>query len=132
MHIPVLLHEVVELLVPQPREIFVDGTLGNGGHALEIIRRIEPNGIFLGLDWNHDAVEYVREKLKSERFTSKIILREGNYAELQKILSQEKISAAHGLFLDLGFSSRELEDSGKGFSFLRDEPLDMRYNPQKK
>lgn len=120
-HIPVLLKEVVEILAPKQGEFFIDGTIGNGGHAIEIFKRVIPNGRLLGIDWNKDAIE----KLKD---CKNVILINGNYADLPEILKENNLPEADGLILDLGMSSIQLEYSGRGFSFLKDEPLDMRYD----
>ncbi|MDP3015000.1 MAG: 16S rRNA (cytosine(1402)-N(4))-methyltransferase RsmH [bacterium] len=139
MHKPVLLKEVIEILNPQSGEFFIDGTLGSGGHAVEIIKKISPNGIFLGVDWDKDVIENFKSNLKPKSYNLKAIrLVHGNYADLPEILSaygrspegrkKYKLPKADGLLIDLGFSSEQLEKSGRGFSFLRDEPLDMRYD----
>ncbi|MBI5147789.1 MAG: 16S rRNA (cytosine(1402)-N(4))-methyltransferase RsmH [Parcubacteria group bacterium] len=124
VHVPVLFKEVIEILDPKPGEFFIDGTLGGGGHAVKIIERILPDGTFLGIDWDRDAIEHAKLNVKNQR--SKVILVHGNYADLPEILKREKLPRANGLILDLGFSSEQL--AGKGFSFLKDEPLTMRYD----
>ncbi len=124
-HIPVLLKEVIEILNPKPEEFFIDGTLGNGGHAIEIIKRISPNGIFLGIDWDKNAIANCKLLIADYK---NAILVQGNYADLPEILKKKKLGKADGLILDLGMSSEQLECSGRGFSFLRNEPLDMRYS----
>ncbi|MAF80232.1 16S rRNA (cytosine(1402)-N(4))-methyltransferase [bacterium] len=125
-HIPVLIDEVIKIVNPKPGEFFIDGTLGNGGHAEEIIKRIAPDGVFLGIDWDKSAVEGAKIKL-GEYGIRKIFLNE-NYASLVDILQKYNLPKAEGLVLDLGFSSTQIEGSEKGFSFQKDEPLDMRYN----
>lgn len=126
MHIPVLLHEVLETLNPKPKEFIIDATLGGGGHAKEIIRRIKPGGIFLGIDLSAEAIRVFRERI-SENGEVKIFTEQGNFADLDLILREKGLPPADGLLLDLGFSSIELE-AGRGFSFLRDEPLLMTYD----
>jgi len=135
-HIPVLLKETIEILNPEAEpsvpygagpqggKFFIDGTIGGGGHAIEILKRIGPKGKLLGVDWDSEAIQ--RFKIKDLRFKN-IVLVHGNYADLPEILKQKKLDKADGLLLDLGFSSESLE-SGRGFSFLKNEPLDMRYN----
>ncbi|MEK7574352.1 MAG: 16S rRNA (cytosine(1402)-N(4))-methyltransferase RsmH [Patescibacteria group bacterium] len=125
MHIPVLLKEVIAVLDPKPGEFFIDGTVGNGGHAVSILEKITPSGKFLAVDWDNNAIE---------NFKPKTIAICGNYADLPKILEDlpagrqgNKLGMADGLLLDLGMSSEQLEHSGRGFSFMRNEPLDMRY-----
>lgn len=120
-HIPVLLNEVIELLNPKSGENFIDGTFGNGGHSGEILKRIQPNGELLAIDWNKEAVQICRSS------TSAICV-EGNFADLPAIVKKKEFSLADGLLLDLGVSSEELEVLGRGFSFQKDEPLLMTYN----
>lgn len=136
-HVPVLLKESIELLDPEPGEFFIDGTVGCGGHAIEILKRVEPKGKLLGIDWDEKLLKSAELKIR-ETFEknsrdlfekdSRIILVHGNYAELPEILEEYNLSKADGLILDLGFSSEQLEKSGRGFSFQKDEPLDMRYD----
>lgn len=128
MHKPVLFEETINILNPQPGEFFVDGTLGAGGHASEIIRRISPKGTFLGIDWDEDAVKKFRAGLRNK--TSKVVLTSDNYKNIPAILEEKKLGKADGVLLDLGFSSDQLEDSGRGFSFLKDEPLFMTYSKE--
>ena len=126
-HIPVLLKEIIEILNPQPAEFFIDGTVGSAGHAIEIIKRISPNGMFLGIDWDKEAIAKCKSQIANRK---NVILVNGNYADLPEILREKKLGRADGLLLDLGMSSEQLERSGRGFSFLKNEPLDMRYQFQ--
>lgn len=145
MHIPVLLKEVVEVLDPKPGEFFIDGTIGSAGHAIEILKKILPRGRFLGIDWDKDNLRIAEEGIKKTFAKdakslfgkdSRITLVHGNYADLPEILNKHKLPKADGLLLDLGFSSEQLESvgrrTGRGFSFLRNEPLDMRYDIETK
>ena len=129
-HQPVLLKEAIELLDPKPGEFFIDGTVGGGGHSSEILRRVSPGGTLLCVDWDKSAMERAREKIsaisKFEFLISKVILVCGNYADLPEILKKQKLGRADGLILDLGFSSDQLE-SGRGFSFGKDESFSMAY-----
>ena len=127
MHKSVLLKETIEILNPQPGEFFIDGTLGSAGHAIEIIKRISPNGIFLGIDWDKEAIAKCKSQIANRK---NVILVNGNYADLPEILRQKKLGRADGLLLDLGMSSEQLEKSGRGFTFQKNEPLDMRYDTQ--
>jgi len=120
-HIPVLLTETIELLNPEPGDFIIDGTLGAGGHAREIIKRIKPNGTFLGIDWDEAAVK---------NFQQDADIIQGNYADIPNIIQQKNLPKANGLLLDLGLSSDQFESSGRGYSFQKDEPLDMRYNTE--
>lgn len=121
----------MEILNPKQGEFFIDGTVDGGGHAFEILKRIGPSGKLLGIDLDEEMIANCRSRLKSFK---NFILRRGNYADLPEILENlsagrqgEKSGKADGFLLDLGFSSEQLEKSGRGFSFLRNEPLDMRY-----
>ncbi|PIP92245.1 16S rRNA (cytosine(1402)-N(4))-methyltransferase, partial [Candidatus Wolfebacteria bacterium CG18_big_fil_WC_8_21_14_2_50_39_7] len=133
IHIPVLLKEVIEILDPQPGEFFIDGTIGSGGHAVKIFEKILPNGKLLGLDLDKNNLKIAKSKIltelriKNSELRNNLILIHGNYTDLPEILKKEKLGKANGLIIDLGFSSEHLE-SGRGFSFLKNEPLDMRYN----
>lgn len=124
-HISVLLHEVLELLDPKPGEFFIDGTTDGGGHAAAVIDKVGSTGMFLGLDWDRDMVERLKEKFRDKQ--GKIMLAYSNYAEAKEVMSRLGLPKADGLLLDLGFSSVQLEDE-RGMSFQRDEPLDMRYD----
>src|SRR3989344_3970825 len=130
MHKPVLLKEAIDFLNPQPGEFFIDGTLGEGGHGHEILKKI-PNGRFLALDLDNDSLKRCQEIIEAEFPTPNfqfLKFRQGNFSEIAEILKQENLPKADGIFLDLGFSSWQIEKSGKGFSFLRDEPLSMVYD----
>ncbi|MEK7635950.1 MAG: 16S rRNA (cytosine(1402)-N(4))-methyltransferase RsmH [Patescibacteria group bacterium] len=128
MHIPVLLKESIEILNPQKSEFFIDATIGGGGHSEEILKKIGASGKLLGIDWDKDAIERLKKKFKD---CKNAILVNANYADLPEILKENKLPKAKGLIIDLGFSSEQLEKSGKGFSFLRDEPLIMTYRTDK-
>ncbi len=136
-HIPVLLNESIGLLDPKPGEFFIDGTIDGGGHATEIFKKILPEGKLLGIDLDKNFLETTRLKISTElkikngELRNNLILINGNYANLPKILKKNELPKADGLLLDLGMSSEQLDspvgESGRGFSFLRDEPLIMRY-----
>lgn len=125
-HKPVLVKEVVELLDLRPGKVIVDGTVGSGGHSLEILKRILPGGFLIGIDADEDALRRAGEKLKI--FEGKFSLYRENYKNIASILEKENIDTIDGFLLDLGFSSEQIEDAGRGFSFLKDAPLDMRYD----
>ncbi len=131
-HIPVLLNEVINFLKPEPGKFFIDGTVDGGGHAAEIFKRISPSGTLLGIDLDEVMLEKSRQKIlaisKSEALNSKQFFSHGNYADLPDILKKENLPKADGILLDLGFSSEQLESSGRGFSFKKDEPLLMTYD----
>lgn len=126
VHRPVLLESVLHYLAPERGGWFVDGTVGGGGHAEAILERW-PTACLLGLDRDPSAV--ARARVRLGRFGQRARLLHGDYRELERILAQEGIGPVSGVLLDLGLSSDQLETAGRGFSFLRDEPLDMRFDP---
>ena len=127
-HIPAMPKEVGHYLNCRPGKIFVDGTLGGCGHAGIICEKILPNGMFIGIDQDLDAISNAEKILASHG--SNIRLFHGNFIDLADILSKLKIAAVDGILLDLGISLHQIENSGRGFSFRADEPLDMRMNAQ--
>jgi len=122
MHIPVLQKEVLEYLDPKPNENFIDCTIGEGGHSLAIIEKILPDGKVLGIDWDYKVIRNLEDK-------KQLILVCDNFANLKQIAKKYNFQP-NGILIDLGFSSWHIEQSKRGFSFKRDEALDMRYNPQ--
>jgi len=125
-HIPVMLSEVVHYLNCKPGKIYADCTLGGSGHASAILEKIIPDGILIGIDQDIDAIKNAKRKLKP--YELNIHLFHNNFVNLPKILSQLNITAVDGILLDLGISFHHLDSSGRGFSFRKDEPLDMRMN----
>jgi len=127
VHIPVLLKEVIEYLNPRPGENFIDCTINGGGHSLEIFKQIGPNGKILGIDWDSGVLEKLESKLDNKTKKSFILICD-NYRNLKNIVGNNNFSPVHGILFDLGMSSWQLGASGRGFSFQKDEPLDMRYS----
>ena len=127
-HIPAMPKEVEYYLNCRPGKICVDGTLGGCGHARKICENILPNGLLIGIDQDMDAITNAEKILAS--YTSNIRLFNDNFIHLPDILSQLNIAAVDGILLDLGISLHQIENSGRGFSFRADEPLDMRMNKQ--
>jgi 16S rRNA (cytosine1402-N4)-methyltransferase len=120
--------EVIDYLNCRAGKIYVDGTLGGCGHAGKICENIVPDGLLIGIDQDIDAIVNAQEALKS--YASNVRLFHGNFIHLPDFLSQLKIVAVDGILLDLGLSLNQIENSGRGFSFRKDEPLDMRMNIQ--
>jgi 16S rRNA (cytosine1402-N4)-methyltransferase len=127
-HISVMVNEVIDYLGCSPGKTYVDGTLGGGGHAQAILRLIGPKGLLIGVDRDPDAIAWARDAL--QKFHSNVQLFNDNYTRLPHILAQAGRKGVDGIVLDLGLSLYQLEGSGRGFSFMRDEPLDMRMNPE--
>lgn len=122
-HVPVLLDEAVAGLHLSPGNNVIDGTLGNGGHAAEILTGTAPDGRLLGIDRDPHACRTAAEHLAS--FKKRVTIVTGNYADMEEHAAQAGFTAVHGILLDLGIRSDQLETSGRGFSFQRDEPLLM-------
>lgn len=123
-HVSVLVDEVVEYLQPAPGRIYVDGTLGLGGHARRILDASAPDGRVVGFDWDEEAIALARRRLAP--YGDRLRIVRANYAELVACLAGEGVMVVHGLVLDLGVSSLQLDRAGRGFSFQTDAPLDMR------
>lgn len=125
-HISAMPYEVAKYLDCKPGKTYVDCTIGGSGHARAIIEKIVPSGLLIGIDQDMDAIKHANHILKP--FESNIRLFHDNFVHLPEILSHLDITAVDGILLDLGLSLHQLEKSGRGFSFKRDEPLDMRMN----
>jgi len=128
MHIPVLQKEVLQYLSPKPNENFIDCTIGGAGHALAILELVQPRGKLLGIDWDEEIISSLKLKTKKLKLKNRLILINDSFTNLKKIVEREKFGSVSGILFDLGMSSWHLEESEKGFSFSREEPLDMRYN----
>ncbi len=128
-HQPVMVDEVSAYLVTTPEGIYVDGTVGTGGHSLEICKRIAPKGRLICLDIDGASLQLARKRLAL--FGDRVKIIKESYVELDKVLQGIGVERVNGIFLDLGMSSYQLESSGRGFSFMRDEPLDMRMDQER-
>ncbi len=126
VHQPVLLTEAVEALAIKPGGTYVDGTVGGGGHAEAILQNCLPGGRLVGIDADSSALEFAQSRLAP--FQDALTLVHGSYADLEHILDSNGFGPVDGILLDLGLSSLQLESSGRGFSFRREEPLDMRFD----
>jgi 16S rRNA (cytosine1402-N4)-methyltransferase len=123
-HISVLLDEAVALLAPKPGGVYVDGTLGSGGHAAEILKLSAPDGVLIGLDRDGDAI--ARSRLRLAEFGERAVILRENYRALPEVLPESGYTVVDGVLLDLGVSWFQLKTPGRGFSFSADGPLDMR------
>lgn len=126
-HIPVMVPEVLDWLAIRPDGVYVDGTLGGGGHAREILSRLSSGGRLIGLDRDPAALETARRTFPSE--PSNLSLYHASYDTLEAILREEGLSVVNGILLDLGLSSLQLNDAQRGFSFQSEGTLDMRFDP---
>ena len=123
-HIPVMLGPVIELLNCKPGGIYVDGTIGGGGYARSILEKSAAEGVVLGLDWDWEAIERVRERLGG--YGERLILEKADFADIRRVLRKHGIMEVDGIAVDLGVSSFQLGDPQRGFSFMNEGPLDMR------
>lgn len=129
VHKPVLLNEVIEYLDPKPGENFIDCTLGGGGHSRAILECTSPNGKVLAIDQDSDAIKRFKFLISNFQFPNikeRVTLINDNFENLKAIYEQRFHFSVSGILFDLGFSSDQLENSSQGFSFQREEPLDMR------
>jgi 16S rRNA (cytosine1402-N4)-methyltransferase len=126
-HLPVLLDAVLDGLNPHPGASLLDGTLGAGGHALGWLERTAPDGRLLGFDRDPSALEMARERLAP--YANRVTLVHASYASMSQTAARQGFAPLDAILLDLGFSSLQVDDPARGFSFLRDGPLDMRYDP---
>jgi 16S rRNA (cytosine1402-N4)-methyltransferase len=125
-HRPVLVSESVELLAPRAGSVIVDGTCGGGGHTAEILRT---GADVIALDQDPDAIEFAREKLTE--YGGRVTLVQANFRDAGKVLDELGVVGIGGALLDLGVSSRQLENASRGFSVMRQGPLDMRMDPRR-
>lgn len=132
MHLPVLATEVLDTLELKGEETVLDGTMNGGGHAREIIRLLKKNGTYIGIEWDAQLAAKTKEELadewKEKKDKPRIECVHGNYKDVTSILKKIHILRVHAVFLDLGFSSLQMDDPSRGFSFRNDGPLDMRYD----
>ena len=126
MHAPVLLKEILEIFNPRPGETYIDATVDGGGHAQAIAERVGLKGKVLGIDRDCEIVSKIENQISDRNI--KLIC--GNYRDIAEIAGRNGFGGVNGILFDLGFSSYHIEQSGRGFSFQKDEPLDMRYNPE--
>ena len=129
-HIPVLVDEVIENLKCLKGGIYVDSTLGEGGHAQRILEAILPGGLLIGIDQDVQAVRRAKENLK--KYKENLLVFERNFSEIGTILESLRIKEVDGILFDLGLSSLLLQDANRGFSFQKDGPLDMRMSENMK
>lgn len=123
-HRSVLLHETIDMLRVKPEGIYVDGTLGGGGHSYEICKRLSKTGRLIGIDQDAAAIEAASARLGE--FKNKVTIIRSNYCEMKKQLTDIGVTSVDGIILDLGVSSYQLDTADRGFTYREDVPLDMR------
>ncbi|WP_324824660.1 16S rRNA (cytosine(1402)-N(4))-methyltransferase RsmH [Sinanaerobacter sp. ZZT-01] len=127
-HVSVLFSESIKNLNINPEGIYVDGTLGGGGHASGICERLNSKGTLIGIDRDKDALRAAAANL--EKYNCKKIFVQNNYSDIKNILKEQNLSSIDGALLDLGVSSFQLDNGERGFSYMKDAPLDMRMNAE--
>ena len=123
-HYSVMLEETIEQLKIRPDGIYVDGTLGGGGHAFEVCRRLSEKGHFYGIDQDEAAIKAAGERLAE--FKDKVTIIRSNYCHMKEELKNREVGQVDGILLDLGVSSYQLDEAERGFTYREDVPLDMR------
>ncbi len=123
-HYSVLLQETIEGLKIRPDGIYVDGTLGGGGHALEVTKQLTAGGRLIGIDQDADAIQAASARLQD--YSDRVSIVRNNYENFHQVLQDLSIEAVDGIYLDLGVSSYQLDEGDRGFSYRVDAPLDMR------
>lgn len=124
MHIPVMVKEVLEYLNPQPGQVVVDGTVGAGGHAVEIAQRIAPSGTLIMLDWDESMLDLTRTRLHEHTLQKHFV--KSDYRDIEQAIAGCGFDAVDSILLDLGLCSEQLDDPARGLAFRFDAPLDMR------
>ena len=126
-HTPVLLEEILDLLVCNEKGVYVDGTLGGGGHFRAMAEKLASTGILIGIDRDPEAVLWNRGHMPSCRPT--VIIEQARFSDIDIVLKRNSISSVDGILLDLGVSSHQIDEAARGFSYMQDAPLDMRMDP---
>jgi 16S rRNA (cytosine1402-N4)-methyltransferase len=130
VHRPILTDEILNLLQLAPGVRCIDGTIDGGGHTAAILERTAPDGVVLGIDRDPELLTAVRRRLAAAVDAGRLQLASGNFRELTRIATVRHFAPVHAIVLDLGLSSFHLDVSSRGFSFMRDEPLDMRFDSE--
>lgn len=125
-HIPVLFHEIMDIMEPKPGEFFVDCTLGGGGHSKGFLERTSPDGRLIGIDQDTNALAAAQQNLSS--YQGRVVFVHSNYQNLDAILNEYAPEGVDGILFDIGVSSHQLDEKDRGFSYMQDAPLDMRMN----
>ncbi len=123
-HVPVLAEQVLTALAPHSGGVYIDGTLGGGGHAALVLAASAPDGFLLGIDRDPEARAAAEARLQA--FSGRFRIAAGNYADMDRLAAENGVTQADGILLDIGVSSHQLDDSARGFSYMQDAPLDMR------
>src|SRR5438105_2964053 len=128
-HIPVLTNEVIQFLDPKPGGRFIDATFGAGGHSRVILERIAPAGMVLAIDQDESVLSRTAAEFAS--FASRIVFAHSNFSEVAQLAARNGFLECDGVLADIGISSMMVDDASRGFSFMREGPLDMRMDRTK-
>lgn len=129
-HRPVLLDECIKSLNIRSDGVYLDGTLGGAGHSVEILRKLD-KGTLIGIDQDEEALKASSERLRKANVAAQLILIKGNFRNMARLLNQHNVHSVDGILLDIGVSSHQLDEAGRGFSYQQDAPLDMRMDREK-
>ena len=129
-HIPVLFHEIMDIMAPKAGEVFVDCTLGGGGHSRGFLERMGDDGRLIGIDQDTNALKAAQDNLAE--FGDRVTYVHSNYNNLDEILNQYAPDGVDGILFDIGVSSHQLDEKDRGFSYMQDAPLDMRMDQSRK
>lgn len=127
-HLPVMQKEVIEVLDPRQNGVYIDATVGPGGHSEEILKHIGPGGMLIGIDRDDEALKMAEKRLSDRR----VVLKRGSFADMESMIHAEGIASVDGVLFDLGLSMLQLKSPDKGFSFASDARLDMRMDRRQK
>lgn len=131
-HIPVLLQQAITILDPQPNRNYIDATLGGGGYSKELLNEILPDGQVLSIDLDTAAIDNFKKDIRRERYSHNALIVKGNFRDLDDILEKPKFKKFNididGIVADIGLSSYQIDESGRGITFQKREPLDMRFD----
>jgi 16S rRNA (cytosine1402-N4)-methyltransferase len=129
MHRPIMVEEILRVLAPKPGEIAVDCTLGYGGHAVELLKAVQPGGKVIALDRDPVELQKTEQRLRAEWNESQLIVRRSNFAGIARLLGELGIPSVDMILADLGVSSMQLDDPSRGFTYKQEGPLDLRLDP---
>lgn len=125
-HLPVMMDEVFSFLLTDHSGCYVDATLGGGGHASALLAQLNPDAILIGIDTDPDAVSETKKRLGGD---SRVIIAFNNFSQIKTVLSELSVAGCNGILADLGVSSYQINTAERGFSYMKEGPLDMRMNP---
>ena len=132
VHVPILTKEILDNMRIVPGNVVVDATADGGGHTTAFAKAVSDKGTVISIEWDEEMVRYLKERIAQERLGDTVKVIQGNFKNIEEMVTQEGFYAVNGVLFDFGFSSFHVDTSGRGFTFRKDEPLDMRYSYQTK